>query len=91
MQHNGTVLGHQECIRCSKGPLMNPFGVRKCTSEHLVCNSLADTGHLTVSLFAVTVKVKPDLHGSYLPSVHILTVCVLCPNFTPDFILSSLP
>lgn len=45
----------------------------------------------TVSLCALTVKVRPDLHGPHLPRVHILMACILCPNFILDFILSSLP
>lgn len=62
------------------------------TSEHLVCISLADTGHLTVPLFALTVKkLRPALHGPHLPSIRTLTAAILCPNFTAGFLLSFRP
>lgn len=69
-------------------PFMSPpggnfssLGPEIYTSGHLVCLCLADTEHLTVSLFALTVqKLRSDLHGSHLASVQTLTAYILCPN-----------
>lgn len=97
MQPHGIHCIYDSCcpgyslLITSQGPLMNPLGVSSYSSERLVCISVADTGHLPVPLFALTVQVKPDLHGPHLPIVHIFMVCILCLNFSLDFILSSLP
>ena len=56
-------------------PFMNPLGGNFLvsgseiyTSEHLVCIYLIDTGHPTVSLFALTVKMsRLGLHNPHLP------------------------